>query len=100
WSSCSARSTSQELERGGTWARTVTEGAHVATGAQLADDVSVAPGAVIHDGVSVGAGCVIGSGAVIHAGSSIGAGCVIEDGAILGKRPRLRRGSSAAGGAA
>jgi acetyltransferase-like isoleucine patch superfamily enzyme len=57
----------------------VSEGAFVAAGAKLADDVDVAPGAVIYDGVQ------------------IGSGCVIEPGAVLGKRPRLRAGSSAAG---
>ncbi len=35
---------------------------------------------------------------VVHAGTEIGDGCVIEAGAVLGKRPRLRPGSSAAGG--
>ena len=34
---------------------------------------------------------------MIHAGTEIGADVVIEDGAVLGKRPRLRPGSSAAG---
>lgn len=72
------------------------DGAFVSPAAQLAGDVSVGPGAVIHAGVRVGAGCEIGAGAVLHAGTVIGSGCVIEDGAVLGKRPRLRPGSSAA----
>ncbi|HEY5318967.1 MAG TPA: acyltransferase, partial [Solirubrobacteraceae bacterium] len=38
----------------------------------------------------------IGAHAVIHGGTEIGEDVVIEDGAVLGKRPRLRRGSSAA----
>ena len=33
----------------------------------------------------------------MHAGVTLGAGCLIESGAIVGKRPRLRPGSSAAG---
>jgi acetyltransferase-like isoleucine patch superfamily enzyme len=72
------------------------EGAFVAPGAQLADDVSLAHGAVVHEGVRVGAGTRIGSGAVIHAGTQLGQNCLVEDCAVLGKRPRLREGSSAA----
>ena len=73
------------------------DGAFVSSAARLADDVTIAPGAVIHAGVRVGAGGEIGAAAVLHAGTEIGSGCVIEDGAVLGKRPRLRPGSSAAG---
>src|SRR5437764_4589122 len=72
-------------------------GAHVAPGAELSDDVSLAPGAVIHENVRIGSGTRIGSGAVIHAGTRLGANCLVEDCAVLGKRPRLREGSSAAG---
>jgi acetyltransferase-like isoleucine patch superfamily enzyme len=72
-------------------------GAHVAVGAQLADDVVLAPGAVIWDGVRVGPGGSIGAGSVLHPGTEVGAECLIEDGAVLGKRPRLRPGSSAEG---
>ena len=35
--------------------------------------------------------------AVVHPGTSLGERVVVEDGAVLGKRPRLRPGSSAAG---
>jgi acetyltransferase-like isoleucine patch superfamily enzyme len=52
---------------------------------------------VIHEGARIGAGSRIGTGAVIHPGTEIGERCLVEDGAVLGKRPRLRRGSSAAG---
>jgi acetyltransferase-like isoleucine patch superfamily enzyme len=38
---------------------------------------------------------VIHPGAVIHAGVRLGAGCLVESGAVVGKRPRLRPGSSA-----
>jgi acetyltransferase-like isoleucine patch superfamily enzyme len=54
-------------------------GAHVAPGAQLSDSVVVEPTAVIHDGVE------------------LGPDCLVEAGAVLGKRPRLRPGSTAAG---
>jgi acetyltransferase-like isoleucine patch superfamily enzyme len=57
----------------------VSSGAFVSSGARLADDVEVAPGAVIAEGVA------------------LGSGCIVESGAVLGKRPRLRAGSSAAG---
>jgi len=76
----------------------VARGAEVAEGAELADDVSVAHAAVIEDGVRIGAGTRIGAGAVIRAGTEIGERCLIEEHAVLGKRPRLRPGSSAAGG--
>jgi acetyltransferase-like isoleucine patch superfamily enzyme len=65
--------------------------------AEIARDVSVDPGAVIHDGARIGARSTIGSGAVVHAGTELGERCIVEDGAVLGKRPRLRAGSSAAG---
>jgi acetyltransferase-like isoleucine patch superfamily enzyme len=46
--------------------------------------------------VELADGVVVEAGAVIAAGVQLGAGCVIESGAVLGKRPRLRPGSSAA----
>lgn len=70
--------------------------AHVDPGAVVGDGVTVAPGAVIYDGVVLGAGVVIGANTVVHAGVKLGAGCVVEDLVVLGKRPRLRAGSSAA----
>src|SRR2546423_15590649 len=76
----------------------VAAGAQVADDASLADDVVVAAGAVVGEGVSIGAGSRVGSGSVIHAGTTLGERCVVEDCAVLGKRPRLRPGSSAAGG--
>ena len=76
----------------------VAPGAHVAAGAELADDVVVGPGAVIHDGARIGANARVGAGVVIHPGTDLGEGCFIEEHAVLGKRPRLRPGSSAAGG--
>jgi UDP-3-O-[3-hydroxymyristoyl] glucosamine N-acyltransferase len=72
--------------------------ASIHPGAVLAGDVAVWPGAVIHEGARIGAGATIGSGAVVHSGTEVGERCIIEDGAVLGKLPRLRAGSSAAGG--
>ncbi len=63
---------------------------------ELGDGVSVAPGAVIYAGAKVGDGTEIGACAIVYAGTVIGDDCVIEAGATLGKRPRLRPGSSAA----
>jgi acetyltransferase-like isoleucine patch superfamily enzyme len=60
-------------------------------------DVSFGAHVVVHAGASIGDGVSIGSHVVVHAGTVIGDGCVIEDHAVLGKRPRLARGSSAAG---
>ena len=73
------------------------DGAFVSPGAEHGEGVSLGPGAVVHGGVRVGAGCTVGSGAVLHPGTTVGDGVLIEDGAVLGKRPRLRPGSSAAG---
>lgn len=72
-------------------------GAHVARDAELAADVVLEPGAIVMAGARIGSGTTIGPGAVVQAGTSVGDGCVIEEGAVLGKRPRLRPGSSAAG---
>ena len=60
----------------------VAGGAWVSPDADLAADVELSPGAVVF-------------GATV-----IGAGCLVEAGAVLGKRPRLRPGSSAATAAA
>ncbi len=56
----------------------VPGGAFVSPDARLAADVVVEPGAVVHGGVE------------------LAEGCLVEAGAVLGKRPRLRPGSSAA----
>jgi acetyltransferase-like isoleucine patch superfamily enzyme len=72
-------------------------GPFIAPGADVAENVTLAPGAVVHAGAIVGAGSAIGAGAVIHQGVTLGDGCLVEDGAIVGKRPRLRPGSSAEG---
>ena len=72
-------------------------GAHVDADASLARDVTLGPGAVVHRGVAIGAGSVVGACAVLHPGTVVGASCLVEDHAVLGKRPRLRPGSSARG---
>lgn len=71
--------------------------AHVDPTAEIADDVTLAPGAVICGQTRIGAGSSIGAGSVVHPGTTLGAGCVVEDHVVLGKRPRLRPGSSAEG---
>lgn len=55
------------------------------------------PGLMLGEGVEIGEGVSFGAYVVVHAGTRIGDGCVVEDHAVLGKRPRLARGSSAAG---
>ncbi len=74
----------------------VAAGAHVDRGATIGADVTIAPGAVVEGGAVIGDGVMIGAGSVVHAGVRVGAGSVIEELVVLGKRPRLRRGSSAA----
>jgi UDP-2-acetamido-3-amino-2,3-dideoxy-glucuronate N-acetyltransferase len=56
-----------------------------------------APGLVIGDGVQIGEGARLGAHVVVHDGVVVGEGATIEDHAVLGKRPRLRRESSATG---
>ena len=75
----------------------VVAGAHVDPAAILGDGVSVAAGSVIEAGAVLGDRVSVGSCSVIHAGVRIGSGALIEDGVVLGKLPRLRLGSSAAG---
>ena len=74
-------------------------GVHVDSSAVIREGVVLGAGVVIGADVEIGAGVVIGSNTVVHAGTVIGADCVIEDCVVLGKRPRLRKGSSAASGA-
>jgi acetyltransferase-like isoleucine patch superfamily enzyme len=73
------------------------ERAHVAVGAQVSEDVELGPGAVVWDDVVIGDGCRVGAGTVIHSGTALAADVLVEDGVVLGKRPRLRPGSSATG---
>lgn len=76
----------------------ISPDASVSPSAHLGAEVVVGARAVIHDGVVVGPGSVIGAGSVVHAGVELGADCTLEDLVVLGKRPRLRPGSSAATG--
>jgi acetyltransferase-like isoleucine patch superfamily enzyme len=57
----------------------------------------IANGAFVAEGASLAAGVVVQPGAVIQEDVEVGPDCLIEAGAVLGKRPRLRPGSSAAG---
>ncbi len=70
--------------------------AHIDPSASIGVDVTVGPGAVIGADVALGDGCSIGAGSIVHAGVWVGPGCLVEELVVLGKRPRLRRGSSAA----
>ncbi len=74
----------------------ISPGAHIDPGAVLGDRVSVGAGSVIEAGAVLGSRVSIGCCTVIHAGARISADAVIEDCVVLGKRPRLRPGSSAA----
>jgi len=72
--------------------------ATVEPGAELGSGVRLGPGAVIHAGARIGAGASVGAGSVVHPGVVVGEGAVVEELVVLGKRPRLRPGSSAASG--
>jgi len=56
----------------------------------------ISPDARLASDVVVGEDTSVGAFAVIHACVELGQGCVVEEGTVLGKRPRLRPGSSAA----
>lgn len=73
------------------------EDAHVSSQAVLGAGVTIGAGSVIHAGAEIGDGTSVGSCSVIHSGVRLGVGCVVEDSVVLGKRPRLRPGSSAEG---
>ncbi|MBV9819673.1 MAG: N-acetyltransferase [Solirubrobacterales bacterium] len=73
------------------------DGAFVSAEASLGAGVTLGPGAVVHADVRIGDGTAIGAGAIVHPGVTLGADCLVEDHAVLGKRPRLRPGSSAVG---
>ncbi len=74
----------------------ISPAAHIHPSASLGAEVSVAAGALIGPGVVLGDGASVGAGSVVHAGVVLGAGCLVEELVVLGKRPRLRHGSSAA----
>jgi acetyltransferase-like isoleucine patch superfamily enzyme len=73
------------------------DGAFVSAGARIGAGATLAPGAVVYDGAVLGAETVLGAGSVVHAGTVLGERCLVEEGVVLGKRPRLRAGSSARG---
>jgi UDP-2-acetamido-3-amino-2,3-dideoxy-glucuronate N-acetyltransferase len=77
----------------------VTVGAHIDPSAKLGEGVVVGPGSVVLADVVIGARTVVGSCSVINAGVQLGSDVVVEDCVVLGKRPRLRAGSSAAAAA-
>ena len=75
----------------------VSSGAHVDPAAVLGAEVSVGAGSVIEAGAVLGDRTSVGSCTVVHSGVRVGTDAVIEDCVVLGKRPRLRPGSSAEG---
>jgi acetyltransferase-like isoleucine patch superfamily enzyme len=55
------------------------------------------PGLLCGERVAIGKDVQLGAHVVVHDDVTIGDGCTIEDQVVLGKRPRLARGSAAAG---
>lgn len=62
--------------------------AYIASGAELADNVSVGPFAVIEDGAKIGSNCQIGAHAVVHGHVRMGEGNVLHAHAVLGGLPQ------------
>jgi acetyltransferase-like isoleucine patch superfamily enzyme len=73
-------------------------GLHVGADVVIGADVSFGAHVTVHDGTVIGEDVSFGAHVTVHDGTVIGDGCIVEDGAVLGKRPRLARHSSAAGG--
>jgi acetyltransferase-like isoleucine patch superfamily enzyme len=74
----------------------ISAAAHVDPEAVIGVGVSIGPGTVVGAGAVIGDRSSVGANTVIYGGVVLGAGAVVEDLVVLGKRPRLRRGSSAA----
>jgi UDP-3-O-[3-hydroxymyristoyl] glucosamine N-acyltransferase len=74
----------------------ISPAALVDPSAVIGAGVRIAAGAVIAERVELGDGVSIGENSVVRADVRVGAGCLVEELVVLGKRPRLRRGSSAA----
>jgi acetyltransferase-like isoleucine patch superfamily enzyme len=62
----------------------------------MTDNGPQAPGLVLGEDVTLGLNVSLGAHVVIADATVIGAGCTIEDHVVLGKRPRLRPGSTSA----
>jgi UDP-N-acetylglucosamine acyltransferase len=62
--------------------------AYIASGAELADNVSVGPFAVIEEGAKIGSNCQIGAHAVVHGYVRMGQGNVLHPHAVLGGLPQ------------
>jgi acetyltransferase-like isoleucine patch superfamily enzyme len=62
----------------------------------MTDSGPQAPGLVLGEDVTLGLNVSLGAHVVIADATVIGAGCTIEDHVVLGKRPRLRPGSTSA----
>ncbi len=74
----------------------VSGASYVDPSAAIGADVTIAPGAVIGARAVIGDGASVGANSIVQEGVRVGAGSIIEELVVLGKRPRLRRSSSAA----
>lgn len=62
--------------------------AYIASGAELANNVSVGPFAVIEEGAKIGSNCQIGAHAVVHGGVRMGDSNILHPHAVLGGLPQ------------
>lgn len=62
--------------------------ANIASGAKLADNVTVEPFSTIYDNVTIGEGTFIHPNVTIYSGTTIGKNCEIFPGAVIGVRPQ------------
>ena len=69
--------------------RGVMEGARVASGAQLAKDVTIHPGCVIGERVHIGSGTILYPNVVVYDDVTIGADCTIHAGVIIREGCRI-----------
>ncbi|MEQ1821014.1 MAG: acyl-ACP--UDP-N-acetylglucosamine O-acyltransferase [Fimbriimonadaceae bacterium] len=68
--------------------------AHIASGAQIADDVIIGPFCNVEAEVVIGAGCTLDSHVTIKSGTTLGTHNYVGQGAVLGGDPQDRKFSS------
>ncbi len=67
----------------------VMEGARVAPGAEIAEDVTIHPGCVVGERVSIGRGTILYPNVVVYDDVTIGAECTIHAGVVIREGCRL-----------
>lgn len=67
----------------------ILPGAHIASTAQLADEVTVHPGCCVAEKVKIGKGSVLYPGVILYAGVEIGEDCILHGGVVVREGCRI-----------